>query len=860
MATGFIRRFLSDPGNAELTAIEGVVIIDREPPASISGVGSGTVTVVAEFEDGAFNTPTEVAGGSDLLANFGGLGYTYDGVASNNVCARSRKADGALLPEYWNGNGFVALVNKRFSRLIVVRVDTSVGSVNFTRLASLSGSQNATFDLEPSQTIVYDLGSGSNTTKTFTAVEARYDSGAGSYPWVPVGGEQITILIDENTPNTIGPVTVTFTSTDTTQAAVVARINAAMGYTCAGVLTSGSTGTTRLSGRVRGLSGRVHVTSIDTAVATATGWAATSLPGTGNVSNIDAVTVGEVNAVVGTTVTADRDANGALRLTNSTGGGTGTLMLVSTSTALTGLGLTANVVSSQPNGFATVTGKGATYSGISTSDSITFSVDGAAPITATFIAGDTTQTNVHTRINTAMGFTFVSALDSTHSKFTGQVNGGSIQIVSANSNSVLVALGLDTGVASIGMSTVTAVTNADQTIPAGTRVRNTGGVDFVTMQALSVRGTGTVDNIAAAGPYGVKVRHALDDGTGLTSVSLSVTTVPFAIPGPAIFTVSNPLPLTAALTESAIDAEYVLALATTEVVSSVVKETNLIACARQSNAVRSALKQNADDASANGCFGRVALITPPLKTTRTVAKSSSQPGVGSYREQRVVYCYPGAQTFVPQIALRGTAGGAGFTSTGLIDTHLDVWVASLCSQLPPEENPGQGTTFLSGIVGLEAGNSDVQNMTIEDYEAFRAKGIAALRIDNGDIFIQSGVTSVDPAVFPNLRNIARRRMADFIQDTLSLRLISFDKRLATKLRRAAILSEIDAFMRTLLSPGNASLQRIDGYIIDGKSGNTPDTLAMGIFRIILKVRTLASLDSIVLDTTIGESVDVSEAA
>jgi hypothetical protein len=46
---GFIRRYLQDPGLAELTAIEGVVIIDREPAASISGTGSGTVCLVAEF-------------------------------------------------------------------------------------------------------------------------------------------------------------------------------------------------------------------------------------------------------------------------------------------------------------------------------------------------------------------------------------------------------------------------------------------------------------------------------------------------------------------------------------------------------------------------------------------------------------------------------------------------------------------------------------------------------------------------------------------------------------------------------------------------------------------------------------------
>jgi hypothetical protein len=65
-------------------------------------------------------------------------------------------------------------------------------------------------------------------------------------------------------------------------------------------------------------------------------------------------------------------------------------------------------------------------------------------------------------------------------------------------------------------------------------------------------------------------------------------------------------------------------------------------------------------------------------------------------------------------------------------------------------------------------------------------------------------------------------------------------------------------MDGLLSRNNPSAQRIAGYTIDARSGNTPELLAQGLFRIILKVRTLASLDSIVVESTIGESVVVEE--
>jgi len=124
----------------------------------------------------------------------------------------------------------------------------------------------------------------------------------------------------------------------------------------------------------------------------------------------------------------------------------------------------------------------------------------------------------------------------------------------------------------------------------------------------------------------------------------------------------------------------------------------------------------------------------------------------------------------------------------------------------------------------------------------------------GVAIVQSGKTSVDPLVFPNLQNINRRRMADFIQDSVSVRMTAFNKKANTRERRAAILGEIDAFMSSLLSDNNPSSQRIDSYLIDAISPNTPESLAAGLFRIKIKVRTLSSLDVIVLDMEIGENV------
>lgn len=739
---GFIRRFLFDPGTAELTSIEGVVVIDRSPPASISGIGSGTVIEVAEFEDGAFNTPTEVTSGEDLLRNFGGFGFEYDGIVSNNPCARTRAADG-LAAENWNGNGFLALVNKRFNRLIVCRVDTSVGEVSLYRLAFVEGGTEFTWALTPGQILSFDIGGGAVDT-TFDAAAATLNSAAGTFPAAPAGGEQMVVTVDAGTTREVTK-TITFTSTDTTQALMITRLNEAMGFAA---FADEGTDVTSLTGRVQGTAGNVQIVSINATIATALGFSA-GVPtiGTGDVADISQVTLSEVQSLV------DTDSGSTIAISRSPAG---------------------NIRASNP----------------------------------TTTAGSTIEVHPNT---TAAAFGF--------------------EVGDSSSNS----------------------TGVDGTIAAGFRVRNSTGDEWVTMQSVDIE----ADN---QGPYVVKVRPADDDGTLGSAVPGSVTTVP-AQPTIGSFGVVNTFALSAALSEAALDAKYIEAIDATLNSNAISREGNIIAAARQSNAVRVRLRSNAIQASAEGLLGRMAVIRPPLNTARSVALSTtSQPGVGAYRDQRVVYAYPGAATFVPQIAVRGVGGGDGFSADGVIDTGFDSWVMSVMSQLNPEENPGQETGFLTEIIGPERGNDDVQDLRINDYKAFRAQGIAALRMDDGVAVIQSGVTSVNPATFPNLRNIARRRMADFIQDTLARSLKKFSKKLNTRDRRATMVGELRAFLESLLSRNNLASQRIAGFTLDAKSGNTPEQLAQGIFRVILKVRTLSSLDVIVLDTTVGEAVEVEEIA
>ena len=68
-------------------------------------------------------------------------------------------------------------------------------------------------------------------------------------------------------------------------------------------------------------------------------------------------------------------------------------------------------------------------------------------------------------------------------------------------------------------------------------------------------------------------------------------------------------------------------------------------------------------------------------------------------------------------------------------------------------------------------------------------------------------------------------------------MVPFQKLPATNQLKDSAVGEIDAFLNGLKSPGNPTAQRIDSYLIDDKSANTPSLSAQGVFWIIVKVRT-----------------------
>jgi hypothetical protein len=306
--------------------------------------------------------------------------------------------------------------------------------------------------------------------------------------------------------------------------------------------------------------------------------------------------------------------------------------------------------------------------------------------------------------------------------------------------------------------------------------------------------------------------------------------------------------------DATIDALYAAAIDACISEDDPVRDINIMVAARKSATIRAKLKSHVLAASEVGS-GRIAVIAPNLDaTTFSTIIGSTTPGVGAQRNERVFYSWPGVQHSVPEAVgfLLGTALGT-FTADGLLDDSMDHWLASLLSNLAPERNPGQAASpvpsVFAPILGFQRG---VSGLGINEYTALRRQGVAAIRMDRtaGPI-IQSGVTT---SLISGEKNINRRRMADFIEDSLAQRLVQFSKLPLTNQLKDGAVGETDAFLSSLLSTNNPAAQRITDYQIDDKGGNTPEMEAQGIFVIITRVRTTPTADFIVVQSEIGEGV------
>lgn len=289
-------------------------------------------------------------------------------------------------------------------------------------------------------------------------------------------------------------------------------------------------------------------------------------------------------------------------------------------------------------------------------------------------------------------------------------------------------------------------------------------------------------------------------------------------------------------------------------------DISIVFSARTSPEIAGYLRTHAIEASAVG-KGRVAVVAPYLGTSTVDALSAA----AATRDERVIFCWPAAKQYISQAVNTPIETGVGTLTTtdGILGARADMFMASILSNLASERNPGQAAdpipTCLSNVKGFEynlnAGAST--SFTMQDYIQFKAAGIAALRQDRTTGWqFQSGVTS---SLILGQQNINRRRMADEIQDSLSSLYQNYVKLPLTSLLKARIDSETVAYLSGLQSANNPAAQRIEAFLVDSKSGNTPELNAQGIYVVIVKVRMLGIADTIVIQSEIGPTVNVTAA-
>jgi hypothetical protein len=414
---------------------------------------------------------------------------------------------------------------------------------------------------------------------------------------------------------------------------------------------------------------------------------------------------------------------------------------------------------------------------------------------------------------------------------------------------------------SVGLTTGLPVTKAEEgpafSLPAGTRVRNAGATEWVTMRTISWPvGTAAAPNVAT---QDVEVRPGLDNGT-IGAAPGGTVNVEVDLPTDRMVEVTNPANLSAALTEAQIDARYATAWnatlspefrldATWGLVGAL--DVNVSFAARRSDAVIRQGRQNAIDASENGCYGRKFVSGAVLGTTQAVAFAS----VTAFRSDRVKYVTRGWYQTIPEIADVGAAGGVGFSDSGQMLLRADALEAMLQCTLNPEENVGQDAGLLTMVEGLELVSGDTWDA--DAYIAAKAAGIMCLHSErNGAYTFQSDVTS---DLTPGLTTGKRRAFADYAEDSAALTLLPYGKKLATDARIAGAYAALDRLCAGWLSKSDPNSQRIKECAITNITGQHPEWTGRGVVGFQMAITQLDSMDTIVVLCQVGEGTVITAA-
>jgi len=314
-----------------------IIIVEEEPRVrTIAGVQTAITGFLGITQRGPLGVATVVNSVDEYDAIFGG--YTADGDVRQAV-------DGF----FQNGGSTAYIVRTAHYTDVTDPTTTTTAKATVSLLTgavaafggSVTGTNIAPFNFEPGDTLIVDTDAIAPTTTTFLATAAaRETTNSEATPFALADLDVLTVKIDGGAVQSITFPTAAFVAIATATAEEVAAvINAALSGASASA-TSGGTKVTITSDK-RGTGSSVEVTGGTANAAGKLNFSIAVISGTGNVANIDAVTVAEIKtavelAVAGVTVS---NVGGAVKILRNTTGAGATVQVTAASTVDVILGI-----------------------------------------------------------------------------------------------------------------------------------------------------------------------------------------------------------------------------------------------------------------------------------------------------------------------------------------------------------------------------------------------------------------------------------------------------------------------------------------------------------------------------------------
>jgi len=908
MAAGFTRRWSSDQDPSVYNEIEGVDIIDLPTPGPINGVGTGTAAIIGEFADMQYGVTVDVNGNvttdpkpvvilnaNDMLAKLGG----FDPTTGNFGNA--------------GGNGFCDLNGRSFAALVAVPVNrcSSKGIRAWRQLPTNTSATNPT-PTPPMQAAYVNAATefktGADrvllgTSISFSAFDAYLTGIDGDVTAVAgaatsgstTNAPSVTrdILIGQHTDISIdGGASVVYLWGGTQGTCKMAAAGGYAGnvpgtFTIRWALTGGSfttavitvpsgiaAGELALLTAINGLLAASQVPAYieDSGDANKLRFVTTRYGSTANVS-ITAVSGAGFTAETGIAVTA-ATASGTATLKKDGGGVTSVtipFLDVATDAQIAAAIVTGGV--GQPTGgtiLATGTGGALVATVTATGAAHSIQIVGTSTNSLGFDNAVHAGTNAGAGGGTALDF--VSAGSNFLTCTIGQRNTPGVLAGDILVTGVIGGAGaLDNNAFTLRVQSVTnATTLVVEQLDGSSFNWSTYAALPWRLHVSSVADTGGAHALSAVGGYTIPARPL--DATVAAATLLTPT-----IQAPAVtYTSADPLAglyaetmpggsgalvytstiqAPNAVNDAAIDALYALCFDALNSDSDPAQTVDIVWASRCSATINSLGRQHAITATANG-LSRGFLATTTLDVTDiSDATGNVAPNVGATRDEVVWFSWPGVRVYVPAAVGYSIATADGNTTTdGILDVSPLGNFASVLSLIGPERNPGEETPTtaigLAAVRGYQRG-VNVNQLNLAGYILLKRSGVCAIRNDsaNGRFVFQSGVSS---SLVNGQKDIARRRFAWFVEDSIAADIGNDVKLPLTPSLQDTILSKVFGFLNGLLSPGNSQLRRIRGFTLTDDLSLLPQNIYLLNITVAMQGRT----DALVLRSQIGPNVGI----